>query len=1418
MNSKQFLVLSIVVLFSFVITAVIIDALGPCEGPDDCSSRSYDTDSGDDGENPGVCTIVEEICENTGDIFECVESPFSIENTDYCIDSNRLREYYPSSGSCVSDDYDCNSAFDSPDYWCGSSDNMPGAYDDPHTIYRKLAECVGSPGFCQMLDHLQATTWSVYNDCDDECISGRYEATCDDGGISCTRGTDCYPYTCSGGSCTSTCSTLADCDSDNDCGSRCLGNPGRVQPRGCSNDCECFDEGAAYCVYNVCGANCASNANCGSDGNYCSAIGEILENRNYYCQTTSSCTCTHTVVSSENCMTKDSYDNDDGGDNPSIVGVCHDYTECLISTCYSGASYRDRCTTTTSLTEYYADDESCSSKPYNCGNFENLATGNIGNDNTVTTPGVCTHGNGAGCANDIFTTSAGTGGGLSEGCISQSACPGGANCVYREVYAFDSNDACPGRESCGSTNYDPDTILNTCRACIGSGKWNLGGDEPYGNCCGDDGGEYIRTRECSGSACSSDPNDDACCNQDSDCVWLSLCRNNGVNHPSIAGVKCENGQWAYGAPPTTTINPNEANIVGNNVTSFTLTCADPEGPGCDTTYYKIIDSTDNCGTTGFTTGPGTSPVVGEVTCPFGQSCDKRVCYYSDNTAGLTEATKISNVFHLETNACQGRVCGQACLYTNGICDANNGNCYTEGGCIMDCNVPAPESGNVRIWDNSVCGRTGSYNCGYQRICSPDSISSCTAGGTSTAITGDWTSYTYPSDSYAVDDAIQLDLGGISASPLTFSILAECEIVKANGNGAIYFDNWGSGSASFQYTIQATDPEGVWNVSYCQLWSDFVVNGGWQLKDDSTVHQFIVDVTPPSIYINDPAQNDIYNNDFTVNVTVLDTWSDISVVRYQWENDTDTGDWVVMSSGTSEYVSTFDVSLVSDGIYSINVFAVDIVGNYAQVSVDNIMIDREPPQIAITNPIPRWYSDDFYITAGVTDNLIVDTVMYRWENLPDTGAWQKMVFAGLDYTSILPFDVNSVSSGNYTITVWANDSMNNSGTEYVDIGIDHLKPISNIDEPARESVVMATFFNLTWSGNDYGHSGIDCYQIIYEYCKEGFVPGDVECSGEINLFSSCSDQAPPYEFNAQVETGIEDLDGYGFWFKSKATDNAGNVEDDKTIWDTNISIYIPKLISFTVSDNQTNGLVRNGGKVATNRTIVISLSALEDVLDNLNMKVCHYEHVLGVSPPTNVDEWNCTTCTNTRECNSSIVTYVTEQEDRTEVSYLLYAENASDTDMKEYLPPTAPYNYFYYTVYHHYLCNFLIKDTLTSIIGSSDIIAVEVRNIQSSFDVVGLTLTNELAKFVETNSQYLNVPLSPMEETIIYVRIIPRSKDFSIVIVGNSTLANPTLAPDTDEIEILIGMPADFPSLNWLGLVVFALLAVVIYLKFVRIEN
>ncbi|MCD6590639.1 MAG: hypothetical protein J7K72_01570 [Candidatus Aenigmarchaeota archaeon] len=1254
-------------------------------------------------------------------------------------------------------------------------------------------------------------------------------------------------YTCSGGSCTYTVTQTQDCDSSDICSNTCVNN--RIY----SYKDYYVQQNTGTCAYatgslvedcttkpSICIGTCGSGTNSCKARDYtgCSGTSSTCNVYTDYDVDSSQTRCELCLpnrwnlggeVSSTTCCGDDANEYEitsdysatvDGSPSPSNA-CCNANNKCVHSdTCYaSGTAGVD--------VDGDGDNDYCSSGIwYDCSTDSQCASGYscVNNDciditaptvsvlgapsdwqNTDATASVSCSDDGSGCDSTsyrlkIYISNPGSCPSnyadydltspqaiSSHVWVCASAKDNAGNTGFSDPVEFKVDKTPPTADITGeSTSWvTSDDITLTCTDSGGSGcnttKWYY--FDPDGQ-CSTSKSSYTSSTTSSMITINTNHNDWLC-------LWVE---DNAGNHD----VTVSSQLMIDATSPETTINPDGGDFTGQNETSFTLTCQDSGGSGCDKTYYKIINNGETCGTSGYIDGTS-----GLVTCPFGQACDKRVCFYSIDAAGNQESVNQSGVFHLETNACQDRQCGEPCLYTEGICSGPGAECYVNGGCMLNCSAPEIGPGQERIWLNQNCGRTNATKCGESNVCS-NSITNgyCSVGGTSTQITADWTSYQPPAGVYGTGSVIHIKINGVSSSPSTFSILTECEVVKANGN-IIYFDNWGSGNIDFAYTIKENDPEGIWNITYCGLWSDFEANGGWQIKINTTFYTFMVDKTPPIIVINNPKNGDKYNGNFIVNATVTDQWSGVSQVFYRWENSTNVGEWIEMTNQGGYYIADFDVNSVSDGLYVIRVNANDSVGNEGNASVQNILIDREPPNVTILLPEPSWYNSDFEIRAEVKDNQGVSQVFYRWENSTNVGEWIEMNFAGNDeYTAI--FDIYSVTSGNYTIKVFANDTIGNEKNKTIDdIGIDYIKPHSQITEPIPDSYMMDTVFNISWTGSDQ-ESGIKCCRLVYMYCDSTGL-----CSNEQYATFGCVN-ITTYEFDAQTETGIEDLDGYTFHFKSIALDNANNIEE-KTQWDTNLTIYIPKLVTFTVTDNKTGANIRNGGKVATNRTVIISVQAKEDVQDNLNIRIYYSNHTIGEYP----SNWLYKECRNTKTCNVSIKILVEPAEEKVEVDYYIFAENASDTSIKEFIPPSSPNNYFYYTVYYHPLCNFAVKGypkMLQLVFGSTELIPIEIRNIQNKFDSVNLEVT-PFAKFVENGSSAISIGLNPQEEKTVYIRVYPRIDNFEILLSCTSSIDEYTI--DNDNATIMITMPAEFPGLSDYSVVMLVVLSGMIYLIFVK---
>ncbi|MFH1239715.1 MAG: hypothetical protein V1672_00695, partial [Candidatus Diapherotrites archaeon] len=103
----------------------------------------------------------------------------------------------------------------------------------------------------------------------------------------------------------------------------------------------------------------------------------------------------------------------------------------------------------------------------------------------------------------------------------------------------------------------------------------IGGEYTDKYCCGDDDSEYKRTRICLIDACTSDPNDDACCFEDNKCVYNDVCYANtyvGDIDSDDEDEVCNNGIWTlFEFPIPELLEPENNAIRGMGIQLFDWT-------------------------------------------------------------------------------------------------------------------------------------------------------------------------------------------------------------------------------------------------------------------------------------------------------------------------------------------------------------------------------------------------------------------------------------------------------------------------------------------------------------------------------------------------------------------------------------------------------------------------------------------------------------------------------------------------------------------------------------------------------------------------------------------------------------------------------------------------------------------------------
>ncbi len=224
---------------------------------------------------------------------------------------------------------------------------------------------------------------------------------------------------------------------------------------------------------------------------------------------------------------------------------CNSANDCVDDdTCYSEAACHNT-GSSVSFNEYcdagtwHNDDDSSTfcnacvgAGRYNIGGDVGQCCGDDANENRITEMGATDGSNSDACCNAV------------DKCVDDNTCypsnSGAASC-------HDTGSSASTDEYCDTnTWHDDDDAQNYCDACVGVGRYNIGGE--IGSCCGDDPSENVLWE----AGDTDGVNSNACCNSGSDCVDDNTCYSSGSctdtgstlsNWPPNNREYCNAGTW-----------------------------------------------------------------------------------------------------------------------------------------------------------------------------------------------------------------------------------------------------------------------------------------------------------------------------------------------------------------------------------------------------------------------------------------------------------------------------------------------------------------------------------------------------------------------------------------------------------------------------------------------------------------------------------------------------------------------------------------------------------------------------------------------------------------------------------------------------------------------------------------------------------
>ena len=223
--------------------------------------------------------------------------------------------------------------------------------------------------------------------------------------------------------------------------------------------------------------------------------------------------------------------------------------------------------------------------------------------------------------------------------------------------------------------------------------------------------------------------------------------------------------------------------------------------------------------------------------------------------------------------------------------------------------------------------------------------------------------------------------------------------------------------------------------------------------NSTNISFFVDTIPPILYIDFPQNTSYTTTNTTLNYTITDVTSSVSSCWYNLNNETNI---TIESCVNITFTS-------SQGSTNLTLFANDTQDNTNQTSVV-FYVDSISPSITINRPEEKTYAyeTDLSLNCTVSDSGIgLSSCWYKVIN-----STSYIIIDNTTLTSCTNTTFNVPRDGNYNVTVYSNDSLNNENNAVRKFAISTDKPAIELNAPSNNKWFNnGTTINFNFTSTD-----------------------------------------------------------------------------------------------------------------------------------------------------------------------------------------------------------------------------------------------------------------------------------------------------------------------------------------------------------------
>ena len=280
---------------------------------------------------------------------------------------------------------------------------------------------------------------------------------------------------------------------------------------------------------------------------------------------------------------------------------------------------------------------------------------------------------------------------------------------------------------------------------------------------------------------------------------------------------------------------------------------------------------------------------------------------------------------------------------------------------------------------------------------------------------------------------------------------------------------------------------------------------------------------------------------SLNLTVNDSALTVQEVRVSFSNNFRNGTSgigfnVTLLRNLSNYHAAVDLSTLTDGFYTLFVFANDTVNNMNN-SLSNLSfrLDRTPPNVT-TVIVGNLTGKDYYnMSIGLSEELLgfnatindstttVHTVKFSFNST--NGTEENITVVVVNSVWNVTLNLSRLTEGAHSIRIYANDTLGNlNKTEYATFNLDRTLPTVSVS-CSPSGPTSGETVTCTCTASD-GGSGLQTSPVIFEGDTDNVQSSDVTASGTSSI---CRVQ----DFAGNVKTAT------GSWSVTAATSSSGS---------------------------------------------------------------------------------------------------------------------------------------------------------------------------------------------------------------------------------------------------------------------------------------